>query len=585
MNKIKQKIKKWMMVGLSGAIALAMGSVAFAQEMVKDPSTGKMIKAPQYGGQFVWSSGQEPPHADTWFGSSMIRIISPTVEKLGMVDWAIDRDKWDLTSGYTPLDVVKPHLAESYETPDPLTIIFHLRKGVRWQNKPPMNGRELTADDIVVNFHRITGLGSGFTEPSPHAVNVSGIKFESITAPEKYTVVFKLKKIDFNALIMLYWESHEGGWIYPPEVIKEHGDAKDWRNIVGTGPYMLTDWVEGSSVTWTKNPDYWKDDEKFPGNRLPYADELKMLFIQDSATKLAAFRSGKLAVLRNLGVDDAENLQRANPELVMTSSLYATKGSVAFDVRKPPFSDIRVRRAMQLAIDTETLNRALYRGLGDTTPLGIVGAACIGFYVPYEEWPDQLKADYGYDPARAKKLLAEAGYPDGFKTTLYYSDFRGSDVEYTQASKDYWAKIGVDVEIKMMDLTTLISHMHGAHTYEGMVFGERGTDYNPLLFVRIKAYSDAPYNKTGNRDPEYDAIVDAAEATTDYKEMQRLVRKADMYYIKQHWDTWGPRPPAYHFHQPWLGSYNGEYTLGGGQTWTMYARLWIDQELKESMGH
>ena len=152
MKKIKQKMKKWMMVGVSGAIALAMGSVAFAQEMVKDPATGEMVKAPQYGGQIVWSSAQEPPHADTWFGSSMIRIISPTVEKLGMVDWAIDRDKWDLTSGYTPLDVVKPHLAESYETPDPLTIIFHLRKGVRWHNKPPMNGRELTADDIVVNF-------------------------------------------------------------------------------------------------------------------------------------------------------------------------------------------------------------------------------------------------------------------------------------------------------------------------------------------------------------------------------------------------------------------------------------------------
>ena len=100
----------------------------------------------------------------------------------------------------TPIDVVKPHLAESYETPDPLTIIFKIREGIHWQNKPPMNGRELTADDIVVNFHRITGLGSGFTEPSPHAVNVSGIKFESIAAPDKYTVVFKLKQIDFNAL-------------------------------------------------------------------------------------------------------------------------------------------------------------------------------------------------------------------------------------------------------------------------------------------------------------------------------------------------------------------------------------------------
>ena len=129
---------------------------------------------------------------------------------------------------------------------------------------------------------------------------------------------------------------------------------------------------------------------------------------------------------------------------------------------------------MQLAIDTETLNRTLYQGLGDTTPLGIVGAATLGFHVPYEEWPDQLKADYGYDPARAEKLLDEAGYPRGsdgtrFNTELWYSDFRGSDVEYTQASKDYWAQIGVDVEIKMMDITTLVSHMHGDHTYEGMV--------------------------------------------------------------------------------------------------------------------
>ena len=365
--------------------------------------------------------------------------------------------------------------------PDPLTIIFKIREGIRWQNKPPMNGRELTADDIVVNFHRITGLGSGFTEPSPHAVNVSGIKFESIAAPDKYTVVFKLKQIDFNALSAIYFDSHEGGWIYPPEVIKEHGNAQDWRNLVGTGPYMLTDWVEGSAVTYTKNPDYWKDDEKFPGNRLPYAEELKMLFIQDAATKLAAFRTGKTALLLNLGVDDAETLQRTNPELVMTTSMRHTKGSVAFDVRKPPFDDIRVRQAMQLAIDTETLNRTLYRGLGDTTPYGIVGAAVLGFYTPFAEWPEEVKANYGYDPERAEKLLDEAGYPRGadgirFKTPLYYSDFRGSDVEYTQASKDYWAQIGVDVEINMMDLTTLISHMHGAHTYEGMVFGERGTD-------------------------------------------------------------------------------------------------------------
>ena len=93
------------------------------------------------------------------------------------------------------------------------------------------------------------------------------------------------------------------------------------------------------------------------------------------------------------------------------------------------------------------------------------------------------------------------------------------------------------------------------------------------------------WNMPGSQDPEYDAIVEAAEGATTYEEMQRLVREADMYYVKQQWAVWGPRPPLYHFNQPWLGGYNGEYTLGGGMIDTVYSRLWIDQELKESMGH
>ncbi len=199
------------------------------------------------------------------------------------MDWTIPRDKWSFTSHYTPLATVKPHLAESFEQPDPLTIIFKIREGIPWHDKAPMNGRELVAEDIVFNFHRFTGLGSGFTEASSMAGGVTSLPIESITAPDRYTVVFKLKKISFNALDLIYFESCEAAWIYPPEVIKEHGDAQDWRNIVGTGPYSLTDWVEGSSMTFTKNPNYWKDDEKFPGNRLPYADELKQLFMTDAS--------------------------------------------------------------------------------------------------------------------------------------------------------------------------------------------------------------------------------------------------------------------------------------------------------------
>ena len=84
---------------------------------------------------------------------------------------------------------------------------------------------------------------------------------------------------------MIYNEAHSGGWIYPPEVIGQHGHMQDWKTAVGTGPYMLTDWVKGSAITYTKNPNYWGHDEKFPENRLPYLDEVKALIIPDPSTR------------------------------------------------------------------------------------------------------------------------------------------------------------------------------------------------------------------------------------------------------------------------------------------------------------
>ena len=159
------------------------------------------------------------------------------------------------------------------------------------------------------------------------------------------------------------------------------------------------------------------------------------------------------------------------------------------------------------------------------------------------------------------------------------------DIEYTQIAKDYWAQIGVDVELDVMDQETMMSHWN-SHTYEGMAMGERGTDCCPALMVRIHGMTNEMWNMSGAQDPEYDAIMEAAENAATYEEMQRLVREADMYYIKQQWEVWGPRRPIYCASQPWLGGYNGEYGhFGGGQNWSLWARLWIDQELKEQMGH
>ena len=98
-------------------------------------------------------------------------------------------------------------------------------------------------------------------------------------------------------------------------------------------------------------------------------------------------------------------------------------------------------------------------------------------------------------------------------------------------------------------------------------------------------YSNEKWNYPGLQDPEYDAIVEAAENASTYEEMVRYVKEANMYFISQMADVWGPRPPMYHFWQPWVGGYNGEYGLGGAMLATVFARLWVDHGLKESMGH
>jgi peptide/nickel transport system substrate-binding protein len=130
-------------------------------------------------------------------------------------------------------------LAESWDQPDLQTIIFHIRKGVHWQDIPPVNGRELTAYDIEYSYHRRFGLGSGFTTVSPYCTSTAYAPLKSVTATDKYTVVFKWKQpsLDmFFALMDVFALNH----IEPREAIEKWGGLDDWRHAVGTGPWTIT---------------------------------------------------------------------------------------------------------------------------------------------------------------------------------------------------------------------------------------------------------------------------------------------------------------------------------------------------------
>ena len=447
---------------------------------VTDPTTGKTVTKPQYGGTF-FTVGWDGPHSNPWYTHDATDLIDGVNEQLGYADWGVSRDVYNFLGDNVRLDVTKGALAESWSTPDPLTTIFNIRKGVQWHDKEPMNGRELTAYDIEYNWHRMLGLGD-FTEDgrSPTGV-LAAMPVESVTATDKYTLVFKLSEpylgVWYEVLINFAFRA------LPPEVIEEDGHYKDWRNMVGTGPWMLTDRVEDSSRTFTKNPNYWGFDEKYPENRLPYFDEVRALTLPTVEAITAALRTGKLDGLVGMdrvSLEDAQALSRSNPEIEMWPYSLRSTSSFALNTMQPPFDDVNVRHAMQMALDLETVNREYYGGFAIQGPMGVAGEGLGDIYTPFEEWPEELQGYYTYDPAGAEALLDAAGLtrdPDtGVRFETTYTGYSVSDL--TLLAVDYWAEIGVVVKAEVEDEATVTS-MRRNVDYNAIIHALMGVNYPP----------------------------------------------------------------------------------------------------------
>ena len=588
--KSSSKLSATLLALIMGASVFLAGQV-WAAEMVKDPATGEMVEAPRYGGTITYPNATGiGEHADIWYGTHIgSTLVTGVLEKISMPNWALDREVWDMRSAYVQPEHLVGALAESWQVPDDLTYIFYIRQGVRWHDKAPMNGRALTAQDVVYNFHRMLGLGSGFTEASPHAHDLTGIPFESITAESPRKVVMKLKRPYFTALnLILDWFV----FIYPPEVIQQHGDAKDWRNLVGTGPFMLTDLVDGSSLTYTKNPNYWGYDAKFPENRLPYIDTLRVLELKEEATRLAALRSGRLDLIGGIGssqlklIDQVESLKRTNPDLVQWPHFSRSLTVYNMNLTNPHFSDIRVRIALQKALPLEEINNGYFKGQGNWIPHGMVGDSLKGYYIPYEQWPKALQEEFAYDPEEAERLLDEAGYPrgaDGIRFKSQLLRYEVHDISYPELVTEYWRRIGVEVLIWTPPFTEAIA-LASQMKFEAIRNGEGGHHYFGEHLVTRFWGGAKVWNVIVAKDPEFDKMIDALRAANDLETYQKIFREADMYAIKKHWFIWGPDAPQFHVSQPWLKGYNGEFWFGFVNRNPLLAHLWVDQELKKEMG-
>jgi peptide/nickel transport system substrate-binding protein len=547
---------------------------------------------PQYGGELVFRLNRKIVNFDPYFGHHLTQIHTGWMERLHAADWTQDLSE----VSHDKIDVLatrgKGHLAESWEFTDPYTYVVHLHKGIHWQDIPPANGREFTADDVAFHFHRLYGLGSGYTQPSPARAAVEAMKeLVSVTATDKYTVVFKWKTSNQSLIIESMEEIGTYQCIENPEAVRKWGDLRDWHHAIGTGPFILKEFVPDVSATLVKNPNYWGHDERYPQNKLPYIDRMKLLIIPDQEITLAEMRAGRIDAADQISPVLAQELKRTNPEILQ---IYLTANTaVTIDPRndRPPFNDIRVRKAMQLAIDLPGIAKNYYKGSVEPYPSSLTSREMKGWGFPYEEWPQDLKDEYAYKPALARKLLADAGYPHGFKTNIV-ADTTG-DLDLLQIVKGYFADIGIDMEIRPMDSTEWIAFVLNGHQHDQLAqrtiapYGHRHDPVRQMGRLRTGAAS----NYLMINDAILDSFQPKAIAAASEDQVKQLLRDANEYIARQHFAISLLSPGSYTLYQPWLKGFHGQFgafcsAAGSPQLLFFYpARFWIDKDLKKKMGH
>jgi peptide/nickel transport system substrate-binding protein len=295
---------------------------------------------------------------------------------------------------------------------------------------------------------------------------------------------------------------------------------------------------------------------------------------------MAALRTGKIDLMASLSWQQANILDKTSPEL-KKQAIPASSSTVAFRNDNEPFTDINVRKAMQLAIDRETIAKTYYGGIVDGTPSGFISKALKGYCFAYEDWPQSLKDEYSYNPERARELLAEAGYPNGFKTECVADTTR--DIQLLQVMQSMFADIGVTMDITPMDRTAF-SSFTSAGKHQQLSTQEGGFTWPPTRFISQYYSKGRDAIITGVNDPGYDAINDAFWAATTRAEATEACREADRYALEKHWEVSAVETVKYTYWQPYLEGYAGDTHAGfWGQAY-LWARMWVDQHKKESMG-
>jgi len=609
---------KWKVVWLTLSVVLAVLLVAASCAPAETGEEGKTVKGqvvekeapaveeeeeeeevvvakptgPQYGGVATIASTTNFTYFDEVVGGNYGgHVYAPTTKlthnELLQGDWTkgpagTGETDW-INGGDNRLDQKAGCLADTWTVPELGTMVFHIREGVRWHNKPPVNGRMLTPEDIEYSLKRAMS-GGYFRLFYRNLTETAEITVDS----QKRTVTVTVPRDEWVNMITLFPDYTS---IFPPET----GDTQtDWRNSLGTGPFMLTDFVDNSSATYVKNPNYWETDPIGPGkgNQLPYVDGIKMLIIVDPSTRMAAFRTGAIDRLIAVNYNDAKPLLE-DPKLSDMNTLeYVTDGCNAVyfrtDMAESPFSIKEVRQAMMLAIDHEKIRERYWQGSGYLVTWPIMPTkAYMDAYVPLEELPENVQALYGHDVAAAKALLAKTAYPNGFDCSVITWN-QPVYVDILSFYQDMLADININMEISIVDYAVYNgitrARNYGANELVITTDSGCGTYMKMIDYRGPGAYNPSRINEDYSIPEIEEAYAKILQyAGTDEEAMLKIHHDLMPWLLEQCFVIPNVMPAYYNMWWPWLNNNYGTYACGYYNYSGTLKYVWLDQDLKYEM--
>jgi peptide/nickel transport system substrate-binding protein len=503
-------------------------------------ASGAAAVQPKPGGTLVisWWTG-DPPDLDPY-----LNVTFRAQEFAGFFYSRLL--KYDSGPGVGPNSFVPvPDLAEKYDiSKDGLTYTFTIRANAKWQNKDPMKGRAVTADDVVWSFNR-------FRQVSPNKNYFDIVKDVKATDPR--TVVFTLNSVfapfeNAVAAPVLF--------IMPKEVIEADGDGR--KRVIGSGPWIFDHFEKGVQVVAKKNPDYY-----FTGT--PYVDEVDLLIIPDSATSVAGLRSKSIDIYAP-SQSDRKALVASNPEIQMIDYPQNLLYFMYWRVDAPPFNDVRVRQAVSLTLDRDELITVLSEGKGyinNAVPAGLESW-----------WLDPRSADMGpsakyfkRDVDAAKKLLADAGFGSGLKVPFisslnaYGNTFNSSIDTVIKQMKD----AGIQLDFRPQDYAAYIgSTFLGKFDPGTMVWGLETPFQEPHEYLYNMYHPKGVRNHAGINDAKLTDMVEKQSVTIDKAQRKNIIFDIQRYTGEQQFYVIGPVGPVTVASQPWVKNLNIESDYARG---------------------